>query len=107
MNKGEAVKQGCGKYSVEVEAFQYNGGKIDSKAYLSSAIPSWALDAYYSGRIYFEEHFKEGAYRRELFVKVSGIPQHVAKGDYIVRDVREIIYPCNPQAFRRYYKEIL
>lgn len=84
------------KKPVTIEAFQFDGDFIDSNG--NYYVPEWAASAYKQGSLYFE-----GA---DLFVKtLEGI--HAAScGDYIIKGVKDELYPCKPDIFKMTYEPV-
>lgn len=82
------------KLPVEIEAFQYNR---------DSYVPEWALRAIENGTLFYGEF--EGS-PGELFVKTLEGDHHVSVGDYIIKGIKDELYPCKPNIFEKTYEAV-
>ena len=89
------------KKSVVIDAFQYDGDLMGSNG--EYYVPQWAVEAFDSGRIYFDSLQYEGA-PCELFIRTLEGRHHVSVGDYIIQGVKGELYPCKPDIFERDYE---
>lgn len=81
---------------VEIEAFQFDGDMItsDGKYY----VPEWAVNALNNKVLFFED---DG----ELYVRCKdGYIEHVYVGDYIILDVRGVLFVYEPDVFEKMYE---
>ena len=81
---------------VEIEAFQFDGDMItsDGKYY----VPEWAVNALNNKVLFFED---DG----ELYLRCKdGYIEHVYVGDYIIRDVRGVLFVYEPDVFEKMYE---
>lgn len=81
---------------VEIEAFQFDGDMItsDGKYY----VPEWAVNALNNNVLFFED---DG----ELYLRCEdGYIEHVYVGDYIIRDVRGVLFVYEPDIFEKMYE---
>lgn len=81
---------------VEIEAFQFDGDMItsDGKYY----VPEWAVNALNNKVLFFED---DG----ELYVRCEdGYIEHVYVGDYIILDVRGVLFVYEPNVFEKIYE---
>ena len=81
---------------VEIEAFQFDGDMItsDGKYY----VPEWAVNALNNNVLFFED---DG----ELYLRCEdGYIEHVYVGDYIIRDVRGVLFVYEPDVFEKMYE---
>ena len=81
---------------VEIEAFQFDGDMItsDGKYY----VPEWAVNALNNNVLFFED---DG----ELYLRCEdGYIEHVYVGDYIILDVRGVLFVYEPDVFEKMYE---
>ena len=81
---------------VEIEAFQFDGDMItsDGKYY----VPEWAVNALNNKVLFFED---DG----ELYLRCNdGYIEHVYVGDYIILDVRGVLFVYEPDVFEKMYE---
>lgn len=81
---------------VEIEAFQFDGDMItsDGKYY----VPEWAVNALNNKVLFFED---DG----ELYLRCEeGYIEHVYVGDYIILDVRGVLFVYEPNVFEKIYE---
>lgn len=81
---------------VEIEAFQFDGDMItsDGKYY----VPEWAVNALNNKVLFFED---DG----ELYLRCKyGYIEHVYVGDYIILDVRGVLFVYEPDVFEKMYE---
>ena len=81
---------------VEIEAFQFDGDMItsDGKYY----VPEWAVNALNNKVLFFDD---DG----ELYVRrEDGYIEHVYVGDYIILDVRGVLFVYEPDVFEKMYE---
>lgn len=84
------------KKPVVIEAFKFDGDFMDSDG--NYYVPEWAVNAYKQGGLYFE-----GA---DLFVKTLEGVHAVSYGDYIIKGVKDELYPCKPDIFEMTYEMV-
>lgn len=81
---------------VEIEAFKFDGDMMtsDGKYY----VPEWAVNALNSNVLFFED---DG----ELYLRCEdGYIEHVYVGDYIILDVRGVLFVYEPDVFEKMYE---
>lgn len=88
------------KKPVEIEAFNYNGDITDKEG--KHNIPDWALKAFESGELVFDNSNEPGA----LYVRTLEGDMLVNVGDYIVQGIHEELYAVKPEIFKRTYEEV-
>ncbi len=86
---------------VIVEAFKYDGDLkgSDGKYY----VPDWAVEAY-EKRIMYYKAMRIGEPPYELFIDTPAGTLHVNVGDYVIKGVKDELYPCKPDIFRERYR---
>lgn len=81
---------------VEIEAFKFDGDMMtsDGKYY----VPEWAVNALNNNVLFFED---DG----ELYLRCeAGCIEHVYVCDYIIRDVRGVLFVYEPDVFEKMYE---
>ena len=81
---------------IEVDAFQFDGDMMtsDGKYY----VPEWAANALNNNVLFFED---DG----ELYLRCEdGYIEHVYVGDYIILDVRGVLFVYEPDVFEKMYE---
>lgn len=89
------------KKPLAVEAFKWTGDRDQLED------PIWAIEAIKQGTIYFEGP-KENPFRDSvvmLIITREGIMQ-VNHGDYVIRGIKNEIYPCKPDVFEATYDKL-
>jgi len=89
------------KKPVIIEAFQYNGDLMgkDGKFY----VPDWAEKAYREEVLFYDSFFNSPC---ELFINTLEGNMLVCVGDFVIKGVKEELYPCKPDIFEITYEEI-
>lgn len=89
------------KKPVVIEAFKYDGDlkSKDGKYY----VPNWAVAALENGTMFFSSSDNSPC---ELYIKTLEGVHHVSIGDYIIKGVKEELYPCKPDIFNETYQEV-
>lgn len=82
------------KKPVVIDAFKYDGDLMTNDGQYYA--PGWAVSAYKSGDLYFEQG--------ELYIHTLEGEHHVSAGDYIIRGVKGELYPCKPDIFAETYE---
>lgn len=83
------------KKPVIIDAFQWTGGPDQTED------PEWAVEAIKTGTIYFGN---QGESDVVLFVKTLEGVMRADQGDYIIKGIKNEIYPCKPDIFERSYE---
>lgn len=90
------------KKLVTVEAFKYEGDLIERNG--CYCIPEWVVKAFEKGDIYYAE--PDDNTPPELYIKTLEGIHHVSVGDYIIKGVKDELYPCKPDIFAETYEEV-
>ena len=88
------------KKPIIIEAFKYEG---DLSANGENCIPSWAIEAYENGTLYYKETYDSPS---ELFVKTLEGDMLCEVGCYIIQGVEGEIYPCRSDIFDKTYVKV-
>ena len=85
------------KLPVEIEAFKYDGDLINSTGEYHA--PDWARKAHEGGIIFFKD-------AGDMFIKTLEGEHLASVGDYIIRGIKDELYPCKPDIFEATYEEV-
>ena len=88
------------KKPIIIEAFKYEG---NLSANGENCIPSWAIEAYENGTLYYKETDDSPS---ELFVKTLEGDMLCEVGCYIIQGVEGEIYPCRSDIFDKTYVKV-
>lgn len=88
------------KKPIIIEAFKYEG---DLSANGKYCVPSWAIEAYENGTLYYKEADDSSS---ELFVKTLEGDMLCEVGCYIIQGVEGEIYPCRSDIFDKTYEKV-
>lgn len=88
------------KKPIIIEAFKYES---DLSANAENCIPSWAIEAYENGILYFKETDDSSS---ELFAKTLEGDMLCEVGCYIIQGVEGEIYPCRSDIFDKAYVKV-
>ncbi len=84
------------KKPVVIEAFQWTGGP-------DQEYPEWAIEALNPGKIFFASGATE---ERKLMIKTLEGEMAADLGDYIIKGVKNELYPCKPDIFELTYEKV-
>lgn len=87
------------KKAIPIEAFKYEG---DLSANSKYCVPSWAIEAYENGILYYKETDDSSS---ELFAKTLEGDMLCEVGCYIIQGVEGEIYPCRSDILIRLTKK--
>lgn len=85
------------KKPVEIEAFQYLGNLMDDAEH-GYYVPKWAKEGYKNNTLFYDSG--------NLFVKTLEGNHKVSIGDYIIKGIKNELYPCKPDIFIKTYNKI-
>lgn len=88
------------KKPVIIEAIQYDGTIKNVKK-----IFQWALDNRVETHIYHTEDNETGI-PTGLFIETLEGTMRVNNGDYVIRGLKNELYPCKPDIFNQTYEEV-
>jgi hypothetical protein len=88
------------KKAIPIEAFKYEG---DLSANSKYCVPSWAIEAYENGILYYKETDDSSS---ELFAKTLEGDMLCEVGCYIIQGVEGEIYPCRSDIFDKTYEKV-
>lgn len=88
------------KKPIIIEAFKYEGDLIANG---ENCIPSWAIEAYENGILYYKETDDNSS---ELFAKTLEGDMLCEVGCYIIQGVEGEIYPCRSDIFDKTYEKV-
>lgn len=88
------------KKQIIIEAFKYEG---DLSANGENCIPSWAIEAYENGILYYKETDDSSL---ELFARTLEGDMLCEVGCYIIQGVEGEIYPCRSYIFDKTYEKV-
>lgn len=88
------------KKAIPIEAFKYEG---DLSANGENYIPSWAIEAYENGTLYYKGTDDSPS---ELFAKTLEGDMLCEVGCYIIQGVEGEIYPCRSDIFDKAYEKV-
>lgn len=91
------------KKPVVIEAFQYDGDLKGSDGVYY--VPEWAVDAYEKGIIHYGA-LKLDEPPCELFIDTLEGTHHVSVGDYVIKGIKDELYPCKPDIFEESYEPV-
>ncbi|MDB4430964.1 hypothetical protein N9137_01085 [Pseudomonadales bacterium] len=83
------------KKPVVIEAFVWTGDKDDSN------IPSWMWKAIANNAAAFEGSRSDP---QDLFIRTLEGKMKASIGDYIIKGIRDEVYPCKPDIFKDSYE---
>ena len=84
------------KKPVVIDAFKWTGGPDQSED------PIWAIEAIKSGNIRFN---KSGTPDVTLSIDTLEGTHIARQGDYIIRGIKNELYPCRPDIFEATYEK--
>lgn len=87
------------KRPVVIEAFKWTGGPAEP------ANPQWAVDAIKSGRMSVQDPYAP-SFAALLDIRTPEGMMHALPGDWIIKGVKEEIYPCKPDIFEMTYESV-
>lgn len=88
------------KKPIIIEAFKYEGDLIANG---ENCIPSWAIEAYENGILYYKETDDNSS---ELFAKTLEGDMLCEVGCYIIQGVEGEIYSCRSDIFDKTYEKV-